>query len=279
MAFANHIKNFAAFKKFADTNLVDLSPELNDPLWKKGTKHHMIQEYRYYLVLKKIFELFPNGPEKALDLGCYPGDIGVLLNRLCVDGNTKIYGCGLNFSAEFLQQVGPYYDRMLNVELDPENPIRCDNIPSNIDLPKNSIDLIIACEIFEHLYNPLHFIQECAKLLSENGCMVLTTDNLKYIGNILGLIKNKTVFTELEGSHIFMKSEWRPHERLYLKHELEQLFQMYGLEITEHIFFDNRIEKHKNLSFRSWLNQKICKLFYMIPSFRPRHFCIIRKKH
>ncbi len=277
MAISNNIKNFASFKKFADASLDHLSPELHDSLWKKGTKHHMIQGHRYYLVLKKIFELFPECPVNALDLGCYPGDIGVLLNRLSA-GKTRIYGCGLNFSEDFLQQVGPYYYKMLNVELDPENPLRCDHITSKIDLPENSIDLIIACEIFEHLYNPLHFIQECSRLLSENGYMILTTDNLKYIGNILGIVRNKTVFSELQESHIFMKSEWRPHERLYLRHELDELFQMYGLEISDHFFFDNRIEKYKNLSFHSWLNQKICRLFYITPSFRPRHFCVIRKR-
>lgn len=276
MGIPNTIKDFSTFKKFADACLDQLSPELTPPDWKQGTKHHMIQEHRYHLVLKKIFELFPEGPGSALDLGCYPGDLGILLHHLCTV-KTKIYGCGLNFTEEFLQQIGPYYYKMLNVELDPENPIRNKDISSKIDLPDGSIDLIIACEIFEHLYNPLHFIEECSRLLSGNGYILLTTDNLKYIGNILGIIRNKTVFSELKDSHIFLKSEWRPHERLYLYRELEELFQMYKLEIKEHIFFDNHIEKYKRLSAKSKINQMICKSFYVFPSLRPRHLCIMQK--
>ena len=74
-----------------------------------------------------------------------------------------------------------------------------------------------------------------------------------------------------------MKSEWRPHERLYLKHEIEELFKMSGLTVKEHFFFDNHYEHYENLPLKSKINQSICKMFYIIPSFRPRHFFILQK--
>lgn len=277
MEISNILKNFRSFKRFADSCLDSLSPEQANASWDTGTKYHMIQEHRYYLVFKEIHKLFPDSPQNVLDLGCFPGDIGVILNRLYED-KLKIYGSGLNFTEDFLKKIAPYYHQTLYVELDPENPLRNNETTNTINLPDKSMDLIIACELFEHLYNPLHFIKECARLLSDHGFIILTTDNLKYIGNILGLFRNKTVFSELQESHIFMKHEWRPHERLYFLHELEELFQVYDLEIKEHFFFDNRNEKYRKLSFRSKVNQFICKLFYVFPCFRPRHFCVIQKK-
>lgn len=270
------VKKFSSFRKFADIHLKEISPEISGPGWDTDVRYYHIQEYRYYLMFKKILEYFPDSFSRAVDLGCYPGDIGVLLRKIYGDG-PEIYGCGLHFTEDFLQKMSGYYNRMLYTELDPENPLGSKAEGTEIDLPSGSVDLIIAGEIFEHLYNPLHFISECSRILSEKGIILLTTDNLKYIGTILGMLRNKTPFSELKESHIFMNTEWRPHERLYFFHEIAELFQQYGLEVKEHFFFDNRHDKHRKLSFRSKINQAVCKVFYLIPSFRNRHFFILQK--
>lgn len=276
MVHRHIIKNLSSFRNFANEHLQNLSLNFDGPGWKSGTKHHNVQEYRYFLMFRKILEYFPEHGPKAIDLGCYPGDIGILFKKIYGNDST-IYGCGLNFSEEFLQMALNYYDEMLYTELDPENPLGSKAEKTLIDLPNKEVDLIIAGEIFEHLYNPLHFISECSRILSDTGIIILTTDNLKYIGTFFGLLRNKTPFSELKDSHIFMKSEWRPHERLYLRHEIAELFRMYNLEVKEHFFFDNYYETYKRLPFSSKVNQTICKMFYIIPSFRPKHFFVFKK--
>lgn len=276
MVHKEFLKNLSTYRKFADLNLGHISEEYSGSLWKTGTKHYKIQEFRYFLLFNKIAQYFPEQIGTVLDMGCYPGDIGILLRKL-YDDSEKIHGSGLNFTEEFQEKALKFYNQLFYTELDPENPLADKNNKTTVDLPDGSVDLIIACEIFEHLYNPLHFINECSRLLSEKGFIFITTDNLKYIGNILGIFRNKTVFSELQNSHIFMKSEWRPHERLYLKHEIAELFQMSGLTVKEHFFFDNHYEHHENLPLKSKINQTICKMFYVIPSFRPRHFFILQK--
>ena len=271
MAF---MKNLSAFRNFADIHLKETSPVCAGSVWKSDIRYYMIQEYRYYLIIKAILKYFPEGLPSAIDLGCYPGDIGVLLRKI-YGSSSKIYGCGLNFTDDFQTMALNYYDKLLYTELDPENPLGDKNTKTEIELPEKSVDLIVAGEIFEHLYNPLHFISECSRILSEKGIMILTTDNLKYIGNIFGLLRNKSPFSELKNSHIFLKSEWRPHERLYFRDEIAELFRMYDLNVKEHFFFDNYYEKYENLSFQSRINQSICKMFYLIPSFRPRHFFVL----
>ena len=271
------LKNLGSYRRFAESNLTQLSWDFSGPSWKPGTKHFMVQEQRYYLVLKKIAELYPDTVSSILDVGCYPGEIGAMLRKLYGD-SSKIYGCGLHFTEEFKQKASAFYNELFYTELDPLNPLGSNTDQTRVALPDGSIELVIACEIFEHLYNPLHFIEECSRLLSDTGSMILTTDNLKYIGNILGIIRNKTVFSELKDSHIFMKSEWRPHERLYLKREIEELFDMFNLTVKEHFFFDNCYERYEKLPLPSRINQTVCKMFYIIPSFRPRHFFILQKK-
>lgn len=270
------LKNLSSYRKFADLYLEQISPDYNDPLWKDGTKYYKVQEWRYFLLFSKINQIFPDAPGTVLDMGCYPGDIGILLRGLYGD-EPKIHGSGLHFTEDFQKKALQYYNQLFYTELDPENPLADKKNKTTVDLPDGSVDLIIACEIFEHLYNPLHFIRESARLLSEKGTMIITTDNLKYIGNILGLFRNKTVFSELKSSHIFMKSEWRPHERLYFKHEIAELFQMHGLTVREHLFFDNHYEYYERLPLKSKINQTICKMFYAIPSFRPRHLVVFQK--
>ena len=243
----------------------------------RGSQILQVQEHRYYLIFREILKSFPDGFQSAVDMGCYPGDIGILLRKL-YGSAPKIYGCGLLFSDDFQKMALNYYDRLLYTELDPENPLAGAVKENKVDVPDSSVDLIVAGELFEHLYNPLHFIEECSRILSDTGIIILTTDNLKYIGNILGLFRNKTPFSELKNSHIFMKTEWRPHERLYFRHEIAELFKLYGLEVRKHFFFDNHYEKYEKLPFRSLINQGICKMFYIFPEFRPRHFFVFQKR-
>ena len=270
------VKNLSVFREFADAHLSTTSPLCDGSIWNPDVKYYMVQEYRYYLMLKAILKYFPEQLPSAIDLGCYPGDIGVLLRKIYGDSAT-LYGCGLKFTENFQKMALNYYNQLLYTELDPENPLGSNASKTDIELPEKSVDLIVAGEIFEHLYNPLHFISECSRILSDNGIIILTTDNLKYIGNILGILRNKSPFSELKNSHIFLKDEWRPHERLYFRDEIIELFNIYHLKVEEHFFFDNYYEKHERLPLKSKINQLICKSFYIFPSFRPRHFFIFRK--
>lgn len=45
----------------------------------------------------------------------------------------------------------------------------------NIPLPDRSVDLIVSFETIEHLENPEKFIQECRRVLSPKGCLIIST--------------------------------------------------------------------------------------------------------
>ncbi len=63
------------------------------------------------------------------------------------------------------------------------HPDVCCNINDGIPLKKDSIDIIIAGEIIEHIFNPIKFIRECNKVLKKGGNLVLSTPNLCSLKN------------------------------------------------------------------------------------------------
>jgi 2-polyprenyl-3-methyl-5-hydroxy-6-metoxy-1,4-benzoquinol methylase len=46
-----------------------------------------------------------------------------------------------------------------------------------IPLAKQSVDLVVSFETIEHLRNPLRFLDECVRVLRENGLLVISTPN------------------------------------------------------------------------------------------------------
>jgi len=62
-------------------------------------------------------------------------------------------------------------------------PDICHDINKGLPLKANSIDIIIAGEIIEHIYNPIKFIKECNKILRKKGVLILSTPNICSLKN------------------------------------------------------------------------------------------------
>ena len=104
------------------------------------------------------------------------------------------------------------------------------------DLEKEEIPLehqfnsILMLAFIEHVNNPVNVIKECARLLADNGLLVITTptplgDKLL---RILISITNPFSNSQVE----------RPHEHLYDKEQMRKLFETSGLIITRYRKFD-----------------------------------------
>lgn len=63
------------------------------------------------------------------------------------------------------------------------NPDILEDINKGISLKKNSVDLIIAGEIIEHIYNSIKFAKECNRVLKKGGCLILSTPNICSLKN------------------------------------------------------------------------------------------------
>ncbi|MFH1308564.1 MAG: methyltransferase domain-containing protein [Patescibacteria group bacterium] len=69
--------------------------------------------------------------------------------------------------------------------------ILCDLNTEKIPLKKESVNMILAGEIIEHLLNPLSFLRECNRILGKNGILILSTPNICSLKNRFRVLFNK----------------------------------------------------------------------------------------
>jgi len=62
-------------------------------------------------------------------------------------------------------------------------PDICADINKGLPLKNDSVDIIVAGEIIEHIYNPIKFIRECNRVLRIGGELVLSTPNICSLKN------------------------------------------------------------------------------------------------
>ena len=66
--------------------------------------------------------------------------------------------------------------------------LNLNEFPYSVD--ENSVDLIIAGEVIEHLSEPYKFLLECHRILKPGKRMIITTPNMTSITYILGILHN-----------------------------------------------------------------------------------------
>lgn len=111
--------------------------------------------------LRFAFEDTPR-EAKILNVGCGPGaDIDFLLKA----GN-EVHGVDISDAALSLAEKRGIIPHKLDLTLLEELPLN--------DI---SFDVIIASDIFEHLFDPLHLLKECHRLLKPQGILLASVPN------------------------------------------------------------------------------------------------------
>lgn len=255
---------------------------MHDVLWLPGTRHIDIQHERYFKMLRDICQIISPEPDRKaviVDFGCFPGGFGMLMRKYFGD-TIELIGTGLALLADFRQAMSIHniYDSLLEVDIDPENPLFTTNdFPADIPLPDNSVDLIVAAEVFEHLYSPINFISQSARVLKPGGRLLLTTPNVSYFGNICRLVCGKSIFPNLHESHFYLKSEWRAHMRVYDASEIRTLMADGGLEEVKHYMIDNKDDYRRTQTFSIRLKMFFIRMSYIIPYFRNQYMGVFKK--
>ena len=123
----------------------------------------LLADVRY----KKIYNLLKKFPKrKVLEIGCSDGEF---LKLLKVEGwEVK----GLEVSKKAVQKA-----RKKGIDADV-----CD-VNNKLPLKDNSFDVIVAGEVMEHLFEDLDFLDECHRVLKEEGILIVTTPNLISLKN------------------------------------------------------------------------------------------------
>jgi SAM-dependent methyltransferase len=100
--------------------------------------------------------------------------------------------------------------------------------------PDGHYDLVLACEVFEHLTrDPMHMLLECGRVLSDDGTLILTTPNVASHTSVA------KVLTASGNPQIYSLYPWAatesPHVREYTPGELHAAVSAAGFDV-EHLF-------------------------------------------
>lgn len=247
--------------------------ELTDKRFKEGTYYSHICKTRAYLVYREVAR-YINGACRIVDFGFYPGTI---LRQLKIIFGSKVrcHGVGLNVDDAFRNFMSPFLEECFDFEFDPFYSGRSQ--PAHLPMASESIDVVIATEVLEHLISPLEMISEGSRLLSKGGIFIVTTPNVSHIGAVLKLIAGKSNYERIDRSPMYMKtSQWRGHIRFYDKAELSTLFRRFGLALTRHRYYREKGWDHAKWPFFKRMIVHFVDIFF--PIYREGHFAVYQKK-
>ena len=135
-----------------------------------------------------------------------------------------------------------------------------------LNIENNSVDLILMCEVIEHLYNPDLVLEECYRILKKNGKLIITTPNLtSWFNRILFLFGyfplNLDISCALRNSgrkDIFSKkpfigTKFNPlydvHIRLYTIKTLTILLDFWNLKVLKFTSYTINDSAHHKTGF------------------------------
>lgn len=146
-------------------NFIQVNPKLTHLIYDSFLDH----KNRYKNDLKLIKKYYKGG--KVLDIGASPYHMMYCLKKLNVD----VLGVDLN--PELLKQFINQHKLVVK---------KCNIETTRLPFTRNSFDLVIFSEVFEHLRtNPTFVLKEINRVLKPRGVLFLTTPNLYAIHKIL----------------------------------------------------------------------------------------------
>ena len=126
---------------------------------------------------------------KVLDIGIASGHLAILVKKLF---NYQVFGIDkkrpeTNYWKKRFDGEGIEF-RLCDLEKDP------------IPFEDEYFDMILFCEVFEHLSNPRITLKEINRVLKQGGTLILTTPNGAGLGTRLGFTMSVGHFREYTGS-------------------------------------------------------------------------------
>lgn len=197
----------------ADTEDVDGSP-----LRKREEEYRSRELYRYVDTINLVQKV--EEKQDVLDIGFGFGHLTFLINRLF---NCKVYGIETQNSAhEWLKQI--LENEGIEIKF-------CDLTKEKIPFKDNSFDLVLFCEVLEHLpVHPAPVINEINRVLRNKGNLILEVPNFAKIYNRYSLLLGRNP-SPMYCSNETQQEFYFRHHREYTMDECISLLQENGFEI------------------------------------------------
>lgn len=183
--------------------------------------NYLTQDFKRFVY---TLGLIPEGVGSLLEIGSNPYFTSILLEKY-----TNYSLSYTNWFGVSSQDFGKQVCRNLSSGEVYEFNFAHHNI-DEYDIPfKENFDIILFCEVLEHLINdPMQALLRIKKSLKKNGILILTTPNVSRLENIAKMIQGLNIYDPYSGYGVYGR-----HNREYNKHELYLLLSHLGFEIEE----------------------------------------------
>jgi SAM-dependent methyltransferase len=187
----------------------------------EGTQdYHRIHLNRYLVTLDRLWGMPRN--TRVLEVGAAPFGMSLLMEKFLFD-RVEVTGFAEDGSKSPLAvYVEP-------VPFDQSRTMKCFNTETTPwPFPNESFDLVVACEILEHLcLDPMHAMSEINRVLVPGGKLLVTTPNAVGISAMIRMI---TMRQPNSFAPYRLNSPYRRHNREFTPLEIANLFSDGGFK-------------------------------------------------
>lgn len=169
---------------------------------------------KYFFELREeILPLLPEHAERVMDLGCGSGETSAYLKSI----GRFDWVCGIEGSDEAANVAQKKLDKLVVGDIE----------KIDFTLPSQSLDLILALDILEHLVDPWTTVLRLKDLLKPGGSIIVSIPNVRHYSVILPLV---------------ILGDWRysqeglldsTHIRFFTKATAQKMFTNAGFEIEK----------------------------------------------
>jgi len=82
---------------------------------------------------------------------------------------------------------------------------------SKLPYPKSFFDILISNQVIEHLLNKDLFLSECYRVLRKGGLVIISTENIASLDNIMSILLGNDPLSQHTGSRYYIGSSLSPH--------------------------------------------------------------------
>jgi 2-polyprenyl-3-methyl-5-hydroxy-6-metoxy-1,4-benzoquinol methylase len=175
----------------------------------------MITTNKDYFIYKReeMLEFVPLTAKKILDVGCGEGNF---INQIKARQEVEAWGVEIVDSIAAIAKDSFY--KLFNLSIE-------DTIPQ---LPKKYFDCIIFNDVLEHTVNPQEILKLIIENLADDGCIISSIPNVRYLPNLYQLIMHKDWKYDERGGILDAT-----HLRFFTKKSILRLFDECGYKVEK----------------------------------------------
>ncbi len=235
---------------------------------------------RIYLTIKELSRYFRPGCT-IVDMGCLPPNIPIGMKIADMWEHCNYLGiCSEEPGNEIYRYGQDFGIKLEAINLDPKFDMfdYVSSLPQKCSLPDNSVDIIIATEILEHLAWPHSLLQEAYRLLKPDGIIIASTPNATNAGVLLKCIIGRGAFENYNDSHLTSK-HWMKHLRFYSYNDIDQLFSDNGLQLIEKKYLSDNGLYASEKGLKAITKKTFRSLMHIVPWWREGLFFVAQKNN